>query len=98
MAGKVFVAAMLLGCFLVSASAHRHLMQEPTEPTAAGTDPAIAGDDEFRVDPTPGPIDADPSQMGRRNGFYRCGKSCMVVNSLYGIVQHAVPCSALARG
>lgn len=42
--------------------------------TLFGSDPIQAGQveaDEFRIDPTPGPIDVDPSQMGRRNGFYR---------------------------
>jgi hypothetical protein len=44
--------------------------QVATDQPTDGT-PAQEADDEFRIDPTPGPIDVDPSQMGRRNGFYR---------------------------
>lgn len=90
MSNKIIVAAMLLGCLLVSASAHphhRHILQEDplaavdaslTTPTAPVT--IAAAEDEFRIDPTPGPIEFDPVQAGRRNGFYRYGiyqlKSC----------------------
>lgn len=82
------VAWRLLCCLLMaSASAHRHMMQqEPIVPETGMPDPSNTPtdleptqeglgveDDPFRIDPTPGPIEIDPTQMGRRNGFYRCG-------------------------
>lgn len=62
---------VVLGCFMVVASAHRHLMQEAaaTEPITDVTPAAV--EDRFETIRQPGPPEADPAGQGSRAGFYR---------------------------
>jgi hypothetical protein len=56
----------------LAVSAHRHLHDDDgtTDTASAVTQAALGAPAEF--DPTPGPLNFDPAQAGKRNGFYRC--------------------------
>lgn len=77
MKGSTLAFLAMFGCLVLAAQAHRHILQEQPEGVPLTTevpseDPDRSLPDDFPTSRMPGPIEADPAQQGRRNGFYRC--------------------------